>query len=223
MGLPSRAFVAKSLSEWTAKFAIRDAKWRWYRYRSRRPAAERLELRAKWWKLRQEALDKIDLRKGQLARMPVSSMSDAGIQFLAREEGQRNYAYNDPAGHATFGIGHLIHRGGVTASDRRAWGTPGNPKSNEFVLKVFRSDLEKYEAAVRRAIKKPMTQKQFDAMVSLCYNIGTGGFANSSVARRFNAGDRRGAADAFLMWDNPSMLRPRRERERRLFLGGSYG
>lgn len=155
-------------------------------------------------------------------RGDVNSLSDAGLNFILGEEGFVPYAYNDPAGHATFGVGHLIHLGNVTAADRAKWGTRSNPKSRAFVLDVFKADLKKYVDAVNAAVKVDKSQKMEDAMVSLAFNIGTGGFASSSVVRRLNAGDRDGAANAFLLWDNPSMLRKRRERERALFLGGSY-
>lgn len=152
----------------------------------------------------------------------ASRMSEKGLAMLMREEGFVPYAYNDPAGHATFGVGHLIHLGRVTAADQRKWGTRGNPKSRDFVMDVLRNDIKKYESAVNAAVKVGMSQKMFDACVSLCFNIGTGGFAGSTVVKRLNAGDRAGAANAFLLWDQPSMLRPRRQRERALFLGGDY-
>jgi GH24 family phage-related lysozyme (muramidase) len=155
-------------------------------------------------------------------RGTATRLSSEGLDFILDEEGFVPYAYNDPAGHATFGVGHLIHLGPVTAADRTKWGTKTFPKTRAFVMEVFAEDVDKYEDAVRESVKVDVSQKMFDAMVSLAYNIGTGGFRSSSVVRRLNAGDRSGAANAFLLWDAPSMLRPRRERERALFLGGQY-
>jgi lysozyme len=155
-------------------------------------------------------------------RGDVTRLSASGLNFIMGEEGYVPYAYNDPAGHATFGVGHLLHRGPVTAHDQAIWGTRSNPKPRSLVLSVFAADLEKYVDAVNAAVKVEKSQKMEDAMVSLAFNIGTGGFAGSTVVKRLNAGDRNGAANAFLLWDNPSILRPRRERERNLFLGGSY-
>jgi lysozyme len=66
----------------------------------------------------------------------------------------------------------------------------------------FAQDIGKYERAVLSAIGgAPTTQNQFDAMVCLCYNIGTGAFGKSTVARKHKAGDYLGAARAFLMWN----------------------
>ncbi len=47
----------------------------------------------------------------------------------------------------------------------------------------------------------PLTQNQFDALVSLIYNIGEGNFASSTLLKMLNAGNYRGAADQFLVWD----------------------
>lgn len=150
---------------------------------------------------------------------PATKMSKAGVEFLVREEGLVPHAYNDSEGHATFGVGHLIHLGPVTEADRREWGTPTNPKTRAFALRVFRRDLKSYEATVREAVRVPLQAHEFDALVSLCFNIGRAGFRESTVVKRLNAGRRRAAADAFLMWDKPAVLKPRRERERNLFLG----
>jgi len=64
---------------------------------------------------------------------------------------------------------------------------------------------------------------QLIAAVSLAYNIGTAAYDRSTVARRFSAGDWRGACDAFLMWTKAGGreikgLRNRREAERRICL-----
>lgn len=153
--------------------------------------------------------------------------SSEGREFLAREEGLVPFAYNDSEGHATFGVGHLLHLGNVTAADRRKWGSKSKPKSRAYVMRVFARDLRVYEAAVRDAVGgKRLRQFEFDALVSLCFNIGTGGLARSTVVKRIRegrgGGHFRAAGDAFLNWSKPAVLRPRRERERNLFLTGRY-
>jgi GH24 family phage-related lysozyme (muramidase) len=65
----------------------------------------------------------------------------------------------------------------------------------------FERDIAVYEQAVDRLTAGAATnQNQFDAMVSLCYNIGIGAFQKSTVLRKHRAGDYHGAAAAFLMW-----------------------
>lgn len=70
----------------------------------------------------------------------------------------------------------------------------------------FERDLnEKYAAGVDQILgNTPTTQNQFDALVSLAYNIGLGALAKSTVMRKHKAGDHLGAARAFLMWNKNS-------------------
>jgi GH24 family phage-related lysozyme (muramidase) len=160
-------------------------------------------------------------RKPRRPLRGAKRVSARGLKFLIQQEGVRRYAYNDSENHATFGVGHLIHLGPVTDADRRAYGTPLNPKSMVFVLRVLRRDLVKYNAAVREATRgTKLYKREFDSCLSLCFNIGIGGFKSSTVAREIRAKRFKRAANAFLLWDNPPVLRARRERERKLFLRG---
>jgi lysozyme len=84
-------------------------------------------------------------------------------------------------------------------------------------------DLGKYEKAVSDLLTKEPTENQFAAMVSLCYNIGPGNFAKSTVCKAFNAGKIGESADAFRRWNKAggkilNGLVRRREAERALFL-----
>jgi lysozyme len=83
--------------------------------------------------------------------------------------------------------------------------------------------LVPYEEAVLGALKREPTQEQFDAMVSLCWNIGPGNFRSSTVVREFNKGNTQAAADAFLKWNRANGkvmkgLTNRRKDERSVFL-----
>ena len=165
---------------------------------------------------------KADEKRRKRRKEGAKHMSAKGREFLIREEGVRRYAYNDPAGHATFGVGHLIHLGPVTAADRLKWGTRENPKPMSLVDDVLREDLKRFEAAVRNSVKVPLKQREFDALVSLSFNIGVAGFQGSTVVRELNQGHRYRAGKAFLMWRRPEILLPRRKRERKLFRRGKY-
>lgn len=66
---------------------------------------------------------------------------------------------------------------------------------------LLRQDLAWVEDTIKKLVKVPLEQNQFDALASLIFNIGGGAFAKSTVLRKLNAGDYKGAADAFLMWD----------------------
>lgn len=66
---------------------------------------------------------------------------------------------------------------------------------------LLRQDLAWVEDTIKRLVKVPLEQNQFDALASLIFNIGGAAFAKSTVLRKLNEGDYKGAADAFLMWD----------------------
>ena len=142
--------------------------------------------------------------------------SRAGIDLIKRWEGCRLTAYKCSAGVLTIGYGHTSAAGEpkVTASLKI---------TQEAAEEILVQDLVKYEAAVQKALTRSPTQNQFDAMVSLCVNIGPGAFAKSSLVRKFNGGDLQGAADAFLMWRKAAGkvipgLEARRQAERTMFL-----
>ena len=143
----------------------------------------------------------------------------AGVDLIKRWEGCRLKAYPDPAtGGEPWTIGYgLTSAAGIVPVKRGLVITQA--QADEYLVK----SLEKYEAAVSKALTKTPTPNQFAAMVSLCFNVGPGAFARSSVVRKFNAGDTRGAADAFRLWTKAAGkvmagLKNRREDERKLFL-----
>lgn len=90
------------------------------------------------------------------------------------------------------------------------------------------SDVSKFEGALKRCVKVPLHQHEYDAAVELSYNIGESAFCKSTVVRRFNALDYAGACDAFLMWNKVKGrevrgLTERRKRERVKCLGLAHG
>lgn len=100
---------------------------------------------------------------------------------------------------------------------------PGDQITQAQAEAFLAEDLAVFESAVNSAIKRLMTQSQFDAMVSLAFNIGGVAFTGSTLVAKFNAGDIQGAADQFPRWKNASGkemkgLVRRRAAERELFL-----
>lgn len=140
----------------------------------------------------------------------------AGIELLKRWEGCRLKAYQDSVGVWTIGYGLTSAAGIIPVT---AGLTITQQQADDYLVRA----LVKYEAAVTKALTRAPNENQFSAMVSLCYNIGPGAFAGSSVARHFNAGNLHSAADSFLLWNKAGGrvlkgLVNRREDERRLFL-----
>ena len=140
----------------------------------------------------------------------IMAITKSTLSYITEEEGKRNKAYKDTKGLWTIGVGHLIkpdEQHLITAT-----------LTDEEVEELLRSDLKWCSEAVEGAVKVPLAQAQFDALYSLCFNIGGTAFKNSTVVKKLNANDYQGAADAILMWNKPAVLEKRRKRERDLFL-----
>jgi lysozyme len=142
-----------------------------------------------------------------------------GLEIIKEWEGLRLKAYPDPAtGGEPWTIGYgLTSAAGIVPVKRGMVIT--KEQAEDYLIRA----LAKYEYAVSRALKRTPTQNQFDAMVSLCYNIGPGAFTTSSVAKHFNTGNLDMAAMSFLLWVKANYrtmegLKRRREAERKLFL-----
>lgn len=85
------------------------------------------------------------------------------------------------------------------------WGTTAGVKMGDLIdlktaERMLRHDVSGCEECVHSSVKVPITQNQFDALVSLVYNIGRSAFAGSTLVRRINAHDSD-AASEFLRWD----------------------
>ena len=140
----------------------------------------------------------------------IMAIAKSTLDFITKEEGARNKAYKDSKGLWTIGVGHLIK------SDEKDLLTA--TLSDQEVEDLLKSDLKWCSEAVESSVKVPLAQNQFDALYSLCFNIGGTNFAKSTVVKKINANDMQGAADAILMWNKPAVLEGRRKRERELFL-----
>ncbi len=175
-------------------------------------------------------------------------LSPQGTNFIVSLEEIRTDMYNDNAGHCTIGIGHLIHR------DNCIFPTSGNnvspahlsPKQREYLnleapfyqplsrataLSLFKTDIAAIENVVNDRVIVALSQYQFDALVSFTFNVGTIGFANSSLIKRLNAGQYQAVPGEMNRWVNSTTngvqtinaaLVRRRAREGDLFQNGHY-
>lgn len=146
----------------------------------------------------------------------MNSIQQSTLDLIIGFEGFRTEPYQDIGGVWTIGIGFThLNNMPVTAQ------TPAMTLAQaQTELKI---QLQSYATAVIQAVGKVLTQNQFDACCSLCYNIGEAGFESSTVCRDIVADNFTGAADAFLLWDkvggvNSQGLLNRRTAERALFL-----
>lgn len=115
--------------------------------------------------------------------------SDAGIALIKRFESFCATVYRCPAGKPTIGYGHVIlpgeQFGTITEAD---------------AIELLRRDLAIAEAAVRRLITVPLTQNQFNALVSFTFNVGEGALEKSTLRRRINQGNWALAKRELLRW-----------------------
>ena len=123
----------------------------------------------------------------------VTQLSLAGIDLIGNFEGLRLEAYHDSAGVCTIGYGTTVYPNGVPVQ-------PNDQCTIEQARKFMHHDLARFEKAVSSAVKVPLTQNQFDALVSLTYNIGAGAFKNSTLLKLLNQGDYAGASNQFDVW-----------------------
>ncbi|MCS3527926.1 lysozyme [Acinetobacter johnsonii] len=139
-----------------------------------------------------------------------------GVDLICGFEGKRLAAYDDGVGVWTIGFGTTVYPNGIKVQK--------GDTCTEAQAKVYMAhDLKKFELAVNNAVKVPLNQNQFDALVSLAYNIGTNAFSKSTLVKKLNASDIQGAADQFDVWVNAGGKRMqglvnRRAKEKALFL-----
>ena len=146
------------------------------------------------------------------------NISDEGLRLICSFEGYHTHlkdgscaAYLCPAGVPTIGWGCTegVRLGMVWTEAEAEAG--------------LAREIAKFEAAVSRLVTVSINQNEYDSMVSLAYNIGSAGFARSTVLKRLNKGDKAGAAKAFALWKYgggrvlPGLV-SRRQREAALFL-----
>ena len=119
----------------------------------------------------------------------VRKASAIGIDYIKSIEQWSNTPYPDQAGFLTIGWGHKILPGENF--------TYINEDEGEQLL---RKDLSETESAINRLVTVPITQNQYDALVSFVFNIGVSAFAGSTLLKKLNAGDYEGAALEFPRW-----------------------
>lgn len=139
------------------------------------------------------------------------TISPAGIALIKQFEGCKLTSYQDQRGIWTVGYGHTGNIGpGMTITQEQA---------DAFLLE----DLHHTETGILCQVHVPLSQNQFDALVSFAYNIGLGNFKDSTCLAKLNEGQYQDAANWMLPWhhvngvENEGLLN-RRTAERDLFL-----
>jgi len=140
----------------------------------------------------------------------IMAIAKSTLDFIISVEGFEQKAYKDSKGLLTIGVGHLIKNDEPHLVNAIL--------TKDQVYDLLQKDLNWCDDAINRSVKVPLTQNQYDALYSLCFNIGAPNFEKSTVVKRLNTKDFKGAADAILMWNKPEVLINRRKKEKALFL-----
>ena len=151
------------------------------------------------------------MRKSRIAAYSIA-ISAACLVGIATHEGYRSEASKDAVGIPTLGFGETA---GVKMGDKT---TP------ERALVQLLESTEKHADAIRQCIHVPLYQHEFDAYISLAYNIGTGAFCRSTLVKKLNAKDYAGACEEIRRWNKaggkvlPGLVK-RRDVEYRMCIG----
>lgn len=145
-----------------------------------------------------------------------SAVAAAAIALVSTFEGLRTVAYRDPIGIPTVCFGETR---GVKM---------GDGYTVQQCKDMLGDSLREFETGMRACLVNPdrIPDKPYEAFLSFTYNVGTGAFCKSTMARKINAGDLRGACDEFPKWDKAAGIRlpgltKRRTAERALCVEGA--
>lgn len=117
-------------------------------------------------------------------------ITQEGIDLIKRFEGFSATVYICPAGYPTIGYGHLVREAeqyeqGITEAEAED---------------LLRRDVHAAENAVLRLIDVPLTDGQFDALVSFTFNLGSGALQRSTLRRKLNRQEYASVAGEFGRW-----------------------
>ncbi|MFT3749306.1 MAG: lysozyme [Agriterribacter sp.] len=160
-----------------------------------------------------------DLAKSIIRTLPslseIQHLSKNGLAFIGKEEGCILKPYLDSVGVPTIGYGNTYYENGVRVK------MSDLPISKDRALSLFLNTLSFYEKTVWSSTRDDINQNQFDALVSLTYNIGVNGFKNSTVLKLVNKNPSDPKiTEAFKLWKNAGgkpVLLQRRIREAILY------
>ena len=133
------------------------------------------------------------------------NVSPKAIAMIKHHEGVRQKAYRCPAKLWTIGVGHVLYpeQGKLKLEDRMS--VPLRPEDDrvftmEEVDGILRADLARFERGVAQYCPVPLTQGNFDALVSFAFNVGLGTLQRSTLRQKLLRGDKEGAAQELLKY-----------------------
>lgn len=116
------------------------------------------------------------------------------INIIKKCEGLRLIPYLCPAGVPTVGFGSTLYANGTHVK------IGDHPITESAAVELLLKTLTHYEDAVNRYVKVKITQNQFDALVDFAYNAGVGALQSSTLLKKLNLNDFKGASLEFPKW-----------------------
>lgn len=151
-------------------------------------------------------------------------MSDQGVVYLMKREGNALVAYPDVGGVWTICTGAILD-----INDQPV--VKGLRYNTQQCLSILSRDISNHSKAVQRCVFVPLYQYQFDALTSFAFNIGNYAFCGSTLVKDLNNGDFSAASNQFLKWTKITVkgrkvtspgLESRRTYDKALFDEGKY-
>lgn len=119
-------------------------------------------------------------------------VTEEGLDLIKRFEGFSPKIYICPAGYPTIGYGHVVL---AHEQDQFATGI-----TQADATELLRKDVRIAERAVLRLISVPLTNGQFDALVSFTFNLGAGALQRSTLRRKVNSGEHESVPAELMKW-----------------------
>jgi len=150
----------------------------------------------------------------------MRKINERGLALIKQWEGLRTTAYKDSAGVWTIGYGHTTAAG-------KPYVHGGLKISEGQAQAILARDLGQYERAVEEAVKVPLTDNQFAALVSFTYNVGAGALKRSTLLKKLNKGDYEAVPAELMKWTRAGKkklkgLENRRAAEAGLWVQGEF-
>lgn len=147
------------------------------------------------------------------------NVSSNGLDIIKEFECFKSEKYICPAGKPTIGYGHVIRVKTEKLNNVFLW---NGSLTKEQATNLLKKDVKIAENAIKSNVKVNLTQNQYDALTSFVFNIGVNGFKSSTLLKKLNTGDYKGAAEQLPKWNKGggkvlNGLIKRRASEKKLF------
>lgn len=130
-------------------------------------------------------------------------ISEVGLKFIIRQEGEVLHSYRDQAGYPTIGVGHKLTPSELSNGKLIIHGQTvryAGGITREQSQDLLAQDLERFCEAVNKLVKVKLTQNRFDVLVDFAFNCGEGALEHSTLLKLLNQGRYEVVPDQLRRW-----------------------